>query len=151
MKPISFENSRARHYLSVSGIGTCSWTPKQVISCSIDQHVCIWDVETNEVKMQRQFEEELLAMSVHSSGLFLLVSSVNKLSLIGIYAEETRIRELGSVRVHKSCICEFANFDDKFAFVYGTVIKIYSIIKFKQIGAIRSHELGRIKQLKYDI
>lgn len=109
----------------------------------------VWDTETGEIETQLAFDRELLGLSVHPSGLFVLVTTLDAVCLLGMYVEEPRMRELGRVRAHKSSMCEFANCDDVFAFVCGTVIRVYGMMRLEQLGAIRTHELGRLKQIKF--
>lgn len=142
------KSNESRHYASITGLSCCSSRPKLVASCSIDRFLNLWNVETSEFEAKHRFADEVLSVNMHPSGLFLLVSTSSSINLMGVYLDAPKVRVLASLRARQCTICEFSNCDDRFAFAHGTVIRIFSMIRFEQVGAIRAHELGRIKQLK---
>lgn len=146
--PVNFRSSEARHFGAITGLATNLWHADLIASCSSDQTLSVWNMVTNEFEMRLELDEELLGLSLHPSGMFIMAATADKLVKIAMYVDEPRLRVLDSLRADKCTICEFANSDDMFAFVSGTFVKIFSFMRLEQLGLIRTHEMGRIKELR---
>ena len=66
-----FENF---HYTWVTGIGMCS-KKSFFVTCSLDRWLKVFNYETNQIEIQKRFNEDLLCVSIHPSGLFIALGN----------------------------------------------------------------------------
>lgn len=116
--------------------------------------MCVWDAGVTGVELKQAFEQDLLVMRFHPSGLYVLIARANELTLMGIYLDahdaSVRLEAIQSLKVEHCIICEFCNCIDtnKFAFVDGMNLKFHSVVGFTQLATIRTQEFGQIMQIK---
>ena len=115
------------------------------VSCSIDRWVNIWNYDTDTIEFKQNFDEDLLSVTFHPSGLYLMLGTTNSLKYMAIYLDTLKIVHVFNVRSCSNCL--FSHGGHVIAFVHGTVIQIFSSIKFNEIGSIKSQEMGKVKQL----
>ncbi len=134
------------HYDNITGIDVCVRKPL-VASCSLDRWLVIWNYDTSQIELKQNVDEDLYSLAFHPSGSYLLLSTSNSIKYISIYMNYLKTIH---VLYFRSCTnCLFANGGQMFAFVHGTVVQIYSSLNFKELGSIKTQEMGKIKQLRF--
>jgi hypothetical protein len=83
------------------------------------------------LEIYKEFQEEAHTVSLHPSGLFILVGFSDKLKLFTILIDDLRPFKEFSIR---GCLeVLFSNGGHLFAAVHGNVIQIYSTVTFDNI------------------
>jgi cilia- and flagella-associated protein 57 len=134
------------HYDNVTGLDFSISKPI-IITCSLDRALTIYNYDTNSIELRQYFEDDLFGVTVHPSGLYLILSTAKCLKYMCIYLDSLKVMHVINVRSCTTCI--YSNNGNLFAFVHGTVIQIYSSLKFSEIGSIKGHDMGKIKQLSF--
>lgn len=135
-------------YFSDSVVGIDYCMRKSLIAiCTSDKWLVIWNYDTNSVELKQNFDEELFTVAFHPSGLYLILSGTNSLKYMSIYLESCKVIHVLNVHSCKNCI--FSNGGHLFALIHGTIIQVYSSVKYNEIGSIKSQDMGKIKQLRF--
>ncbi|CAF3187836.1 unnamed protein product, partial [Rotaria sp. Silwood2] len=131
------------HHAQVTGVDTC--VRKQLIAtCGVDKSVRLWNYETGTLEVCKEFQEEAYTVSIHPSGLFILVGFSDKLKLFTILIDDLRPFKEFSIRGCREAL--FSNGGHLFAAVHGNVIQIYSTVTFENITNLKGHN-GKVRQL----
>ena len=85
----------------------------------------------------KEFQEEAYSVSLHPSGLFILVGFSDKLKLFTILIDDLRPFKEFSIRGCREAL--FSNGGHLFAAVHGNVIQIYSTVTFENITNLKGH------------
>jgi WD40 repeat protein len=85
----------------------------------------------------KEFQEEAYTVSLHPSGLFILVGFSDKLKLFTILIDDLRPFKEFSIRGCREAL--FSNGGHLFAAVHGNVIQIYSTVTFENITNFKGH------------
>ena len=131
---------------SVVGIDYCV-RKSLVVLCTSDKWLIIWNYDNNSIEMKQNFDEELLTVAFHPSGLYIILSGTNSLKFMSVYLESCKVIHVLNVHSCKNCI--FSNGGHLFALIHGTIIQVYSSVRFNEIGSIKSQDMGKIKQLRF--
>ncbi|CAF3796054.1 unnamed protein product, partial [Rotaria magnacalcarata] len=124
------------HHAQVTGVDTC--VRKQLIAtCGVDKSVRLWNYETGTLEVCKEFQEEAYTVSIHPSGLFILVGFSDKLKLFTILIDDLRPFKEFSIRGCREAL--FSNGGHLFAAVHGNVIQIYSTVTFDNVTNLKGH------------
>ena len=85
----------------------------------------------------KEFQEEAYAVSLHPSGLFILVGFADKLKLFTILIDDLRLSKDIPIRGCREAL--FSNGGHLFAAVHGNVIQIYSTITLESVTSLKGH------------
>ena len=132
------------HYDNVTGLDVCINKPI-LATCSLDRALVIYNYDTNVIELKQYFEDDLFGVALHPSGLYLILSTTKCLKYMCLYFNCFKVMHVLNVKSCTTCI--YSNGGHLFTFVHGTVIQIYSSLKLNEIGSIKAHEMGKIKQL----
>jgi len=131
------------HFKEVTGIDTCIQKP-YVATCGMDKTVRILDYEKDEMILQQKFNTECYSLTLHPSGLYVVVGFTDKLKYMKILGNKLEEEKFFAIR---KCLCvKFSNGGQFFAALNGTVIHIYSSYTMEQLHTLRGHA-GRIRSL----
>ncbi len=134
------------HYEPITSIDSCTRKPL-IVSCSFDRSLVIWNHDTKSVELRQQFDHDLFSVAFHPSGMYLIVCTTNTLNYMKICLDSVQV--LNALNMRNCTNCCFSNGGHMFAFVHGTVVQIYSSVRYVEMGAIKAQEMGKIKQLKF--
>ena len=134
------------HYESITSIDSCARKPL-VATCSLDRSIVIWNHDTKSIELRQQFDNDLFSVAFHPSGMYLIVCTTNTLNYMKICLDSMQV--LHTLNMRNCNNCSFSNGGHMFAFVHGTVVQIYSSLRYVELGAIKTQEMGKIKQLKF--
>jgi len=131
------------HYGQVMGLDVCARKPL-IATCSMDKSVRVWNYETCNLELYREFAEEAYSIALHPSGLYILVGFSDKLRLMNLLIDDIRTFKEFTIRGCREC--GFSNGGNLFAAVHGNVIQIYSTITFENVANLKGHN-GKVKSI----
>ncbi|KAG9354407.1 hypothetical protein JZ751_001116, partial [Albula glossodonta] len=131
------------HSDTITGLSICYRKPI-VATCSVDRSVRIWNFETNSLELYKEFQEQAFSVSLHPTGLFILVGFCDKLRLLNLLIDDIRTFMEFTVRGCRECA--FSNGGHLFAAVNGTVIHIYSMTTFENVLNLKGHN-GKVQSI----
>ncbi|XP_033008310.1 cilia- and flagella-associated protein 57 isoform X2 [Lacerta agilis] len=135
------------HSASITGLDTCIRKPL-VATCSLDKSVRIWNYENNTLDLYKEYQEEAYALSLHPSGLYVLVGFADKLRLMNLLIDDIRTFKDFTVRGCRECA--FSTGGHLFAAVNGNVIHIYSATSFENIINLKGHN-GKVRAVVWSL
>ncbi|KAM6927807.1 LOW QUALITY PROTEIN: cilia- and flagella-associated protein 57-like [Xenentodon cancila] len=128
--------SQPFHFRAITGLSICIRKPL-VATSSLDCSVRIWNYETKELELYKEFQEEAHSVALHPTGLFILVGFSDKLRLMNLVLNDIRTFVEFPVRGCKECA--FSHGGHLFGAVDGNVIRIYSLTSFENILNLKGH------------
>ncbi|XP_041837670.1 cilia- and flagella-associated protein 57 isoform X2 [Melanotaenia boesemani] len=128
--------SQPFHSNSITGLSVCVHKPLAATS-SLDRSVRIWNYETRELELSKEFQVEAYSVALHPSGLSILVGFSDKLRLMNLIIDDIRTYKEFPVRGCRECA--FSHGGHMFAAVNGNIIQIYSVTSFENILNLKGH------------
>ncbi|KAJ3096593.1 Cilia- and flagella-associated protein 57 [Phlyctochytrium planicorne] len=95
-------------------------------------------------ELSKYFPEEAYSVSLHPSGLYLLVGFSDKLRLLNVLMDDFRLFKEFGIRGCREC--RFSHGGHIFAAVHGNMIQLYSTWTFDNIGNLKGHN-GKVRSL----
>ncbi|XP_074640882.1 cilia- and flagella-associated protein 57-like [Tubulanus polymorphus] len=135
--------SQSFHSSQVSGLDVCIRKPL-IATCSVDRSVRIWNFETCNLELYKEFAEEAYSIALHPSGLYILVGFSDKLRLMNLLIDDIRTFKEFTIRGCRECA--FSNGGNLFAAVHSNIIQIYSTTTFENIANLKGHN-GKIRSI----
>nr|CAH8853750.1 unnamed protein product [Trichobilharzia regenti] len=135
--------SQSFHNGQILGMDVCMRKPL-IATCATDRTVRIWNYETNDLELTKQFAEEAFSIALHPSGLYVLVGFSDKLRLMNILIDDIRTFHEFTIRGCRECA--FSNGGHLLAAVNGNVIQIYSVTTFENVTNLKGHN-GKIRSI----
>lgn len=127
----------------ITGLDVCFRKPI-VATCGLDKTIRIWNYLGGNCELLKQFNEEAHSLSVHPSGLHLLVGFTDKLRLMNILMDDIRVFKEFAIKSCKEC--QFSNGGHLFAAVNGNTIQVFSTYTCDLLANFRGHN-GKVKSL----
>lgn len=90
----------SHHSGAITGLDLCIRTPL-LVTCSSDKSIRIWNYLTGTCELIKHFGEEPQSISLHPSGLYILVGFSDKLRLMNILMDDLRTVREFSIRACK--------------------------------------------------
>ncbi|KAL3868099.1 hypothetical protein ACJMK2_040935 [Sinanodonta woodiana] len=131
------------HHSAVTGVDVCQRKPL-IATSSLDKSVRIWNYETCNLELYKEFAEEAYSIALHPSGLYILVGFSDKLRLMNLLIDDIRTFKEFTIRGCREC--SFSNGGHMFAAVSSNVIQLYSTVTFEIITNLKGHN-GKIKSV----
>ncbi|KAM9326708.1 cilia- and flagella-associated protein 57 [Gastrophryne carolinensis] len=133
------------HSSSITGLSICIRKPL-IATCSVDHSVRIWNYENNTLELYKEFQEEAFSVSLHPSGLYVLVGFSDKLRLMNLLIDDIRSYKEFTVRGCRECA--FSHGGHLFAAVNGNVIHIYSTTTLENVANLKGHN-GKVRSVAW--
>lgn len=124
------------HHGVINGLDTCVRIPF-VVTCSSDKSVRVWNYIEAKSEVVKYFAEEPYSVSIHPSGLYLLVGFSDKLRLMNILIGDIRCFREFNIRGCREC--RFSNGGQYFAAVNANTVQLYSTWSFENLGNLKGH------------
>uniref|UniRef100_A0A8C7F2S6 Cilia and flagella associated protein 57 n=1 Tax=Oncorhynchus kisutch TaxID=8019 RepID=A0A8C7F2S6_ONCKI len=137
--------SHSFHSGPITGLSVCIRKPI-IATCSLDQSVRIWNVETNTLELYKEFQEEAFSIALHPFGLFVMVGFSDKLRLMNLLIDDIRTFKEFTVRACRECA--FSHGGHLFAAVNGNIIHIYSTTTFENVLNLKGHN-GKVRSIAW--
>ncbi|KAJ3101659.1 Cilia- and flagella-associated protein 57 [Phlyctochytrium planicorne] len=131
------------HNGNIVGMDTCARKPL-IATCGADKSIRIWNYMENSIEVIKYFDDEPLSISLHPSGLYVLVGFADSLKLMNILIDD--IRPFWESNIRGCRECRFSNGGQYFASVYGSTICIHSTWSFETIGNLKGHT-GKVRSI----
>jgi cilia- and flagella-associated protein 57 len=120
----------------VSGMDRCARKPL-IVTCGIDRTVKVWNYLTNKAELSKTFTDEPCSVSMHPSGLHILVGFADKLRYMNLLMDDIRVVKEFPI---KNCReTRFSEGGHYFAAVNGTAINVYTTYTCELVGTLRGH------------
>ncbi|XP_011473927.1 cilia- and flagella-associated protein 57 [Oryzias latipes] len=135
------------HSSPITGLSICFRKPL-VATCSLDRSVHIWNYETKELDLYKQFQEEAHSVALHPTGFFVLVGFSDKLRLMNLLVDDIRVFQEFTVRSCRECA--FSHGGHMFAAVSGNMIHVYSFISCENVLNLKGHS-GKVRSIEWSV
>ncbi|XP_037831258.1 cilia- and flagella-associated protein 57 isoform X3 [Kryptolebias marmoratus] len=139
--------SQPFHSSSITGLSICIRKPL-VATSSLDCSVRIWNYETKELELYKEFQEEAYSVALHPTGLFILVGFSDKLRLMNLVIDD--IRSFKEFTLCGCRECAFSHGGHMFAAVNGNIIHVYSFITLENILNLKGHN-GKVRSIEWSL
>jgi WD40 repeat protein len=134
---VHLENlSQPFHHGMITGMDTCIRKPL-IVTCSSDKSVRVWNYLENSSDLVKYFSEEAYSVSIHPSGLYLLVGFSDKLRLMNLLIDD--IQPFREFTIRGCRECRFSRGGQYFAAINANVIQIYSTWTFDNLATLKGH------------
>jgi len=87
---------------AINSMDVCVWKPI-LATCGRDQTVRIWNYEEKTMELTKHFKVEPLSVSMHPSGLFVVVGFVDKVRIMSILMDDLRVVREVSAKACREC------------------------------------------------
>ena len=132
------------HHGPIGGVSMCAWKSIFMTFGVIDRSVRLWDYETENLIMMKQYQEDICCIALHPIGLFCLIGFSDKLRFTSILMDDLLTMKEISIRNCRSVA--FSNGGHLFAAVNGNIIQVYTTIGFSNRYILKGHT-GKIKSI----
>jgi WD40 repeat protein len=88
---------QAFHSGSVTGLDVCVRRPL-IVSCGNDKSIRLWNYAENSCELVKFFTDEIYSISIHPSGLYLVVGFADKLRLMTVLIDDFRTYKEFNIR-----------------------------------------------------
>lgn len=135
------------HQGGVGALATCAWKPWLLATYGlVDRSVRLWDVESLDLVFVQRFQENILCLALHPSGLFLLLGFAHKLGLKAILEDE--LKSYAELPLMSCEIVEYSRGGHLFAAVQGNLVHVYASADMRRRFTLRGHA-SLVKVLKW--
>ncbi|XP_015123643.1 cilia- and flagella-associated protein 57 [Diachasma alloeum] len=135
---------QALHHGPINSLSMCAWKSIFITSGDDDRSVRIWDYESENLVMFKQYQENIYSVALHPIGLFCLIGFTDKLRFMTISIDDLLTMQEFPIRACK--IVKFSNGGHLFAAVNGNIIHVYTTIDFSSKFLLRGHT-GKISHI----
>ena len=135
------------HFGAVSGMAICVRKPI-IVTTGTDRTVRVWNYQSKTQELCVSYPEPPLSVSVHPSGLHVLIGFADKLRLMNIFIDDLRLYKEFAI---KGCTeTAFAHGGHLFAAINVGLIQIYNTYTAEQVAVFRGHT-ALVKSLHWSL
>ena len=128
---------------TITGIDCALWKPI-VVTCGKDCTVRVWNFADRKLEIMKEFPEEPSSLSVHPSGIYVVVGFADKLRLLSILLDDLHISREFSVR---NCPeVKFSKGGQYIAAVNSANIQVFNTYTGALVSTMRGHS-ARIRSI----
>lgn len=131
------------HFSAITGVDVCVRKPL-VATCSLDSSVRVWNYVDHTLDLCKFFGEEAYAVSMHPSGLQVLVGFSDKLRLMNLLMDDVRVCKEFNIRGCREV--RFSHGGHLFAAVQGNIIQVFNSYTMENVGNMKGHN-GKVRSL----
>ncbi|CAL7949933.1 unnamed protein product [Xylocopa violacea] len=137
---------QALHFGPISGLSMCAWKSLFMTCGELDHSVKLWDFESSNMILHKQYAEDICGIALHPTGLFCLIGFSDKLRFMSILIDDLLPMEEFPIRCCKTV--EFSYGGHLFAAVNGNIVQVYSTIGFINCFILKGHT-NKVKTLTW--
>ena len=120
----------------ITGMDRCSRKPL-IVTCGVDRTVRVWNYQTTRAEMSKKFTDDPYSVSMHPSGLHILVGFADKLRFMNLLMDDIRIVKEFPIKGCRES--QFSLGGHYFAAVNATTINVYTTYTCELIAVLRGH------------
>ncbi|CAK4985833.1 unnamed protein product [Aphanomyces euteiches] len=132
--------------LHVTGMDVCVRKPT-IVTCGLDKTVRVWNYIDRTCEVHKQFTEEAHSVSMHPSGLQILVGFADKLRLMNVLMDDIRPYKEFTIKACREC--QFSTGGHLFAAVNGNTIQVFSMNTCDLVANLRGHN-GKVRSIYWN-
>ncbi|TPP41044.1 WD domain, G-beta repeat family protein [Leishmania donovani] len=133
------------HTGGVVAVDTCVQRPL-VATAGRDGSVFLWNSITNVVEMRNNFQEEIVSMAMHPSGLHMIIAFTDSMRVFNIYEKE--LCEFKRLSIRNCAACRFSHGGQYFAIANSTIIHVHYAYTCELLGHLRGHN-SKVRSLSF--
>ncbi|CAM9162267.1 unnamed protein product [Pylaiella littoralis] len=127
----------------ITGVSVAIWKPL-VATVGMDKALRVWNFQDKASELISFFDDVPLAVSLHPSGLYLLVSFGEKVRLYSILMED--VRELKEFVVKHCRVVCFSGGGQYFSFAHNAQILVHETFTCNLVASLKGHQ-GKIRSI----
>ncbi|KAI3384052.1 hypothetical protein SNEBB_002485 [Seison nebaliae] len=131
------------HFGPITGMDMCKRKP-WFCTVSIDRTVRIWNVETGNEVLVKEYPEEVFSVAFHPLGFYLALGFPNKLRLATLYNDD--IVPIQEYSIRSCMVCSFSTGGHLIAATMANVVQVFSINTRDLVITLKGH-LGNVTQI----
>jgi cilia- and flagella-associated protein 57 len=131
----------------ITGLDVCARKPI-LVTTSQDHTIRIWNYVTNTMQVCKTFSEMPQSVSLHPSGLHIIVGFEDKLRLMNILLDD--LRTFMELPVKNCRVCQFSHGGHSFAVAMGSAILVYDFYSGQLLQTIRGHN-GMVSSISWSL
>nr|XP_012150129.1 PREDICTED: cilia- and flagella-associated protein 57 [Megachile rotundata] len=132
------------HQGPISNLSVCAWKSIFMTCGELDNSVRLWDFESGNLTLLKQYAEDICGIALHPTGLFCLIGFSDKLRFMSILIDDLLLMEEFPIRCCKTA--SFSYGGHLFAAVNGNIVQVYSSIDYVNCFVLKGH-INRVKTL----
>ncbi|KAK7232230.1 hypothetical protein SO694_0003027 [Aureococcus anophagefferens] len=121
---------------AITGLDVCVRKPL-VVTCGLDRSIRVWNYLDHHLELVKHFSEDPYSISLHPSGLHIIVGFSDKLRLLNLLMDDLRIYREVPIKLCRECC--FSNGGQYFAAVNGNIIMVFDFYACEKIIDLRGH------------
>ncbi|XP_031833358.1 testes of unusual size [Nomia melanderi] len=135
---------QALHYGPIGSLSMCAWKSIFMTCGELDHSARLWDFESGNLILCKQYTERICGLSLHPTGLFCLVGFSDKLRFLSILIDDLLTMEEFPIRCCKTVT--FSHGGHSFAAVNENIVQVYTTVDFAHHSILKGHT-SRVKAL----
>ncbi|XP_011155661.1 cilia- and flagella-associated protein 57 [Solenopsis invicta] len=132
------------HHGPINGLSMCAWKPVFMTCGELDRSIRLWDFETENLIMLKQYNEDIFSVALHPMGLFCLIGFTDKLRFMTILIDN--LLPMHEIAIRNCRTVSFSYNGHLFAAVNGNIVQVYTTIGFYNPFILKGHT-GKVKAL----
>lgn len=121
---------------AITGVDVALW--RQIaVTCGKDHTVRVWNIAERKIDISKKFAEEPLALSVHPSGLYVVVAFADKIRLASILLDDIFVTKEFTVRNCNEI--RFSKGGNYIAAVNGANVHVFNTYSGAMVSTLRGH------------
>jgi cilia- and flagella-associated protein 57 len=121
---------------AITGIDVALWKPIAV-TCSKDHTVRVWNLLEKRVEITKYFQEEPCALSVHPSGLYVVIAFTDKIRIASILLDDIAVTKELNIRGCNEV--KFSRGGQYIAAVNGANVQLFNTYSGSVVSTLRGH------------
>ena len=121
---------------AINGIDVALWKPI-VVTCAKDNTVRVWNIYDRRIEITKHFPEEPCALSVHPSGLYVVIAFADKIRVASILLDDICVTKEFNIRACTEV--KFAHGGHYFAAANGANVQIFNTMSGAVVSTLRGH------------
>eukprot|EP00940_MAST-03C_sp_MAST-3C-sp2_P002604 g2604.t1 len=133
--------------MCINAVDSCVRKPL-VVTCGKDCYIRVWNFDDGVVEVERRLDEEPVSVSLHPSGLHIVVGFSDRLRLMNMNVDSIEPVQNRDIHFSGCTICTFSNGGSLFAAASDTSVKIFGIYFEGALRNLKGHE-DRVQVVKW--
>ncbi|CAM9359992.1 unnamed protein product, partial [Chrysoparadoxa australica] len=129
----------------IHGVDVCAGKPLAV-TVGEDKTLRLWNYAEKNVELIKEFQDTPVAVALHPSGLYVLVSFLNQVGLYSILIKD--VKELKLYKVSNCSCVRFSNGGQYFVISSNSQVQVHAFFTCHMVANLKGHQ-GRIRSMLF--